>query len=411
MPVFRYYAIDNRGRGSKGTMPALDESNLEMKLQSAGFWLIDAATERPPAAMDKPAQSDLGWRTMWGKRRRRALIDFCTLMSFQSKVGIPLVQALEVASQDCEDVQFRRVLAGLRHHIESGLLFYEALEKYPRLFTPHFVSVIRAGEMSSKLPETFDDLREYLEWVDQVIAEMRQASLYPLIVTTVIFAFVLFLFTFIIPRFATLLTSLKVPLPLLTQIIFALSDFVKATWWLWLLGLLAVTVGVPLGRRLSRRFALWLDRLKLNLPIFGPLNLMLALSRFTHNFAILYRAGIPILQSLNLCQGLVGSLVVEDAVAGVHEDVKTGSTISEALRRQPIFPPMLLRMVVMGETTGNLDAALENVSEYYNEIIPRRIKKIFTVLEPALMLALIFVVGAVALSIYLPILALMGNIR
>jgi type IV pilus assembly protein PilC len=348
---------------------------------------------------------------MWGKRRRRALIDFCTLMSFQSKVGIPLVQALEVASQDCEDVQFRRVLAGLRHHIESGLLFYEALEKYPRLFTPHFVSVIRAGEMSSKLPETFDDLREYLEWVDQVIAEMRQASLYPLIVTTVIFAFVLFLFTFIIPRFATLLTSLKVPLPLLTQIIFALSDFVKATWWLWLLGLLAVTVGVPLGRRLSRRFALWLDRLKLNLPIFGPLNLMLALSRFTHNFAILYRAGIPILQSLNLCQGLVGSLVVEDAVAGVHEDVKTGSTISEALRRQPIFPPMLLRMVVMGETTGNLDAALENVSEYYNEIIPRRIKKIFTVLEPALMLALIFVVGAVALSIYLPILALMGNIK
>jgi len=411
MPVFRYEAIDKRGRNLSGMMPALDESNLELKLKSAGFWLIDAATERPPAAMDKPAQSDLGWRTMWGKRRRRALIDFCTLMSFQSKVGIPLVQALEVASQDCEDVQFRRVLAGLQHHIESGLLFYEALEKYPRLFTPHFVSVIRAGEMSSKLPETFDDLREYLEWVDQVIAEMRQASLYPLIVTTVIFAFVLFLFTFIIPRFATLLTSLKIPLPLLTQIIFALSDFVKATWWLWLLGLLAVTLGVPLGRRLSRRFALWLDRLKLNLPIFGPLNLMLALSRFTHNFAILYRAGIPILQSLNLCQGLVGSLVVEDAVAGVHEDVKTGSTISEALRRQPIFPPMLLRMVVMGETTGNLDAALENVSEYYNEIIPRRIKKIFTVLEPALMLALIFVVGAVALSIYLPSLALMGNIR
>jgi len=198
---------------------------------------------------------------------------------------------------------------------------------------------------------------------------------------------------------------------LLTQIIFALSDFVKATWWLWLLGLLALTIGVPLGRRFSRRFALRLDRLKLSLPIFGPLNLMLALSRFTHNFAILYRAGIPILQSLNLCQGLVGSLVMEDAVAGVHEDVKTGSTISEALRRQPIFPPMLLRMVVMGETTGNLDAALENVSDYYNEIIPRRIKKIFTVLEPALMLALIFVVGAVALSIYLPILALMGNIR
>jgi type II secretory pathway component PulF len=170
-------------------------------------------------------------------------------------------------------------------------------------------------------------------------------------------------------------------------------------------------VGVPLGRRLWRGFALALDQLKLRLPIFGELNLMLAVSRFTHNFAIMYRSGLPILQTLELCQRLVGNAVMEQAVARVLEDVKTGRTLSEALRRQEVFPAMVLRMVVMGETTGNLDHALENVSEYYNDIIPRRIKKIFTVLEPALMLFLIGMVGAVALSIYLPILTLMGNIR
>jgi type IV pilus assembly protein PilC len=145
--------------------------------------------------------------------------------------------------------------------------------------------------------------------------------------------------------------------------------------------------------------------------VFGELNAMLAISRFTHNFAILYRAGIPILQALTLCRGLVGNTVVEDAVEEVHEGVKTGSTVSEAMRKQAVFPPLLLRMVVIGETTGNLDNALENVADFYNQVIPRRIKKIFTVVEPALMLFLIFVVGAVALSIYLPLLALMGSIR
>jgi len=139
---------------------------------------------------------------------------------------------------------------------------------------------------------------------------------------------------------------------------------------------------------------------------------MLSLSRFTHNLAILYRSGLPILQALELCKrGLIGNLVVERSVAAVAEQVKTGSTISEAMHRQSVFSAMLLRMVNMGETTGNLDHALENVADYYNQVIPRRIKNIFSILEPALMLLLIFIVGCVALAIYLPIISLMGSIR
>ena len=411
MPVFRYQAADDQGHAINGTMPAQDESHLEERLESAGLWLIDAKVERALSGATKTVRLEGGGAGLWGKKKRRALIEFCTMMSFQSRVGIPLVQALEVASEDCEIVAFRSVLAGLQHHIESGLLFYEALEKYPRIFSTHFISVIRAGEMSSKLPETFEDLCKYLEWVDQIIADVRQASLYPSIVSVVILCFVLFLFTFIIPQFATLLNGLKIPLPLITQIIFGLSDFVKGYWWVWVILLLFLTVGVPVGRRFSRAFARWLDRMKLKLPIFGELNLMLSISRFTHNFAILYRSGIHILQSLELCKNLVGNVVVEEAVGGVLADVKTGSTISEAMRKHDIFPPMLLRMVVMGETTGSLDTALENVANYYNQVIPRRIKKVFTVMEPMLMLLLIGIVGAVALSIYLPLLALMGSIK
>ncbi len=412
MPVYRYQAIDRRGQCLAGLMPALDEPNLELRLRGLGLWLTEAAPDKPAAAGATVPKSEMRWLRLNAKRRRRELIDFCTLMTFQVRVGVPLAKALEVACQDCSDPAFQKVLRGLQTHIESGLQFHEALARYPGIFSPHFVSVVRAGELSSKLPETFDDLRKYQEWVERVVADIRQATLYPSIVLSVICGFVLFLFSFVIPQFAKLLDKLNVKKPLLTEIILSAADFAKRTWWLTIPLFLLIVVGLPIARRCSPRVALGLDWLKLRLPLFGPLNLMLALSRFTHNLAILYRSGIPILESLKLCQrGLIGNTVVERAVATVKCDIERGSTISEAMHRQTVFSAMLLRMVTMGENTGKLDHALDNVADYYNEVIPRRIKNLFTVLEPTLMLFLIFLVGAIALAIYLPILSLMGSIR
>src|SRR5438093_7418197 len=326
MPVFRYEAIDKHGRSLSGLMPAMDESNLEQRLRHIGLWLTEAALDKVSASTELVPRADLRWLKLRGKRRRRELIDFCTLMTFQVRVGIPLVKALEVAAQDCKDPRFQKVLTGLQSQLESGRQFHEALARYPAVFTPHFVSVIRAGELSSKMPETFDDLRKYLEWVEQVMADVRQATLYPSIVLTVVSGFVIFLFTFIIPKFAELLDKLNVAKPVLTTIVLGAGDFFSSTWWFWLPALALVSIGIPLGRRVSPRIALLVDHAKLKLPIFGELNLMLALSRFTHNLSILSRSVIPIL-------------------------------------------------------------------------------------EPALMLFLIFLVGSIALAIYLPIITLMGSIR
>ena len=411
MPIFRYQVVDAKGRTLSGTMPANDEAALEQSLKKAGLWITEVAVDRPASARAVPTIAGRGAK-LSGKRGRRELIDFCTLMTYQLRVGVPLVRALEVAGQDCKDQKFQKVLIGVQGLIESGLQLHEAMARYPRVFSTHFVCVVKAGESSSKLAETFADLKQYMEWLEQLISDMRQASLYPSIVLVVIMAFAIFLFTFIIPKFAALLSKLNVDQPLLTQIVFGVGDFAKNTWWIWIPLFIAVVIGVPIGRRTSRPFAMMLDKLKLKLPIFGPLNLMLALSRFTHNLAMLYRSGVPILQALNYCQqGLIGNAVVEQAVRKVEEDIKRGSTINEAMHRHPIFSAMLLRMVTMGETAGNLDQALDTVADYYNDIIPRTIKKVFTVLEPALMLLLIFVVGCVALAIYLPIIALMGSIK
>jgi len=411
VPLFKYEAIDERGRTHSGTMPAQDESSLEIKLKETGLWLTEAIVHWPKVPADSP-KAAIRRFSLHGTQGRRELIDFCTLMSFQIRSGVTAVRALEVAAQDCKMPGFKLVLENLQRQVEGGLKFHEGMAFFPKVFSVHFLTVIKAGEATSKLPEAFADLKEYLEWVERVLGEVRQATLYPTIVLAVVCAFVLFLFTFIIPKFALLLSSLHVAQPLLTRLVFGVGNFTKATAWIWLPAFTATVVLLLVGRRVSPRFGYFLDEVKLRGPVFGELNLMLALSRFSHNLSILYRSGIPIIQALNLCQqGLVGNQVVDRAVAAVEEDVKTGSTLSEAMHRQRVFSALLKRMVAMGESSGNLDKALDNVSEYYSEVIPRRIKRIFSILEPMLMLFLICLVGAVALAIYLPIISLMGAIR
>ena len=413
MPLYTYQAVDKTGRDRSGTLPASDESNLELRLKEAGLWLTDAKVHvKVNGAAAGTNVSNVRQYKLRGARGRRDLIEFCTLMTFQVRAAVTIVRALDVAAEDCKTFRFREVLLDMQRRIESGMLLHETLALYPGCFSLHFVSVVRAGESSSNLPEAFEDLRAYLEWVDQMVAQVRQASLYPAIVAFVILCFAIFLFTFIVPRFAALLGHLGVPLPLITQIVFGLGDFFHKYWWFSLLLLLIMVVGIPLAKRYSPAFLLKWDGWKLEYPVFGELNKMLALSRFTHNFSILYRAGLPILQAFRACQtGLIGNKVIEKAVGVLEQDVKAGSTINEAMHRQPVFPALLVRMISVGENSGNLDKALDNVSDYYNQVIPRRIKAVFSIAEPMLMVVLIFIVGCVAVAIYLPIISLMGAIK
>src|SRR5438093_254724 len=252
--------------------------------------------------------------------------------------------------------------------------------------------------------------RDLIEFCTMMGFQCR-ASIYPMIVLSVVCAFVLLLFSFVIPKFVTLLAAANVPLPLLTQIVFGASDFAKATWWVWPLLGLVLYVSVRTACRLSKGFRLWFDELKLNLPVFGELQLMLAISRFAHNLALLYKAGIAIVTALKLCEDLVGNAVVEKAVREMQAAIESGDSISEAMGRHRIFPSLLVRMVAIGETSGNLDVGLQNVSDYYHDVVPRRIKAIFALVEPAMIVFLVMLVGTIAIAIFLPILSLMSVIK
>jgi type IV pilus assembly protein PilC len=384
-------------------MEAHDESALEEKLQSIGYYLIQCRLEvEREAATARMAL----WRI-----KRRALIDFFTQMSVQLKAGVPLIQSIEVAIEETDNLRFRLILEAIHRDVQAGSLFYEALEKYPEAFPSHVVSLVRAGEMSGRLPETFLDLRNYYEWLDKVINDVRQASIYPAIILGVVSTFVLALFTFVIPKFMELMKVAKVQVPPLTQFIFSVSEFAKATWWIWITSMIGLAIFIKFAPRISPLLAEIIDNIKLRIPGLGEIHRMIALSRFAHNLALMYRAGIPILQALRLCASLVGNAVVEKAIRGVENSVTAGEGIGESMRRHKVFTSILRRMVILGEVTGKLDETLELVSGYYNEMVPRKIKRIFSFAEPAVMLFLVGIVGMVALSIFMPLLSMMGGIR
>lgn len=406
MTTYLYSGVDDAGRTIRGTMAAESEEMLEESLRKTGIWLLKAEQDKA-APIDKLRSST----KLSGGGRRRQLINFCTMMSFLSKVGVPMVQALEITAQDCENEAFRGLVFGIKRDVEAGAKLHETLENHPGVFPAQFTSLIKAGEESGSLPEAFIELKRYLEWQEQIISDVRQATIYPAIVLIMVILFVIVLFSFVVPKFVSLLAVAKVALPLPTVIVFGVSDFMKATWWIWLSLITVLPAILTLGCKFSVRFAIACDWVKFRLPLLGPLQHMLVMSRFAHNLAVLYRAGINILNAVTLCQDLVGSKLVGEALRDIHQRVEQGNALSDSMRRHPVFPQLLIRMVVMGERTGSLDKALDNVADYYNLVIPRRIKKLFGVLEPALILTLVGIVGFVALAIFMPILSLMEALR
>jgi type IV pilus assembly protein PilC len=339
------------------------------------------------------------------------MIDFFLTLKGMLKAGVTLLESLRTIGKEVDNPFFRKTINEVISSVEAGKLFSDSLAGYKRIFSDHVIGMIKAGECGGTLPETFGELVRYLEWQESIKADVRQATFYPITVLIALLGFITVLFTFVVPRFIKLLASLKVALPFPTRLVMSTSDFFVATWWIWLFAGVFFPIAVKYARKKWEWFAVAFDKFKLNIVIFGELNRMLVISRFAHNFAALFKSGVPILQNLELCLGLVGSKVLEKALGDARADIEGGMPLHESLRKHDVFPAKALMMISVGETSGDLGGALDNVASYYNEEIPRRIKKVFAVMEPLIMLFLISIVGFSAVAIILPILSLFGNIK
>ncbi len=398
MSLYRYRAYNAAGQLVNGSLEADSLALLESRLRTAGVWLVEAQE----GAASAGASEGRGSRT---RLKRAELIGFFVQLNLLLKAGITVPNALERLAKDAEGAKLGTVVAALQESVTLGVPLHQAMAGFPRCFPPETVAVVQAGEVSGRLPEVFESLSAYYEWLDGLMGDVRQALIYPLMVLTAATLLVLLLFTFVVPRFVTLLVDLNLEIPLLTRIVMGISDGLVGGWHV-LLGLLAgLVVGVRLLLR-SETYAALFDRAKMRLPIFGELVGMFALSRFTHNLGMLYKAGIPILRGLEICEGLVGNRAIARAVSAVRTGVSEGTPLSKCLAQHDVFPATVVTMISTGETSGTLDFSLQSVSEYYNKVIPRRIKIVFAIFDPVMMLSLIAVVGVVALAVILPILQL-----
>jgi type IV pilus assembly protein PilC len=399
MPFFDYRAIDQAGRTVKGTLSAVNDVDLELRLKRMGLDLVTLAELSRQYAPS-------------GRERitRRDLVTFCIHMRYITRAGIPLLDGLRDLRDSMEKRGFRDVLTALLEDLEGGKVLSQALAAHPSVFGAVFVHSVRAGEQTGLLDAVFDRLAESLKWQEEVAAKAKRLMIYPAMVLAVVGAAILFLMLYLVPQVLSLVETMGVVLPLPTLILMAVSNAMQSYWLVGLLLILAVGIGLPLWVRQSEAGREWWDRTQLRLPVIGPIVQKIALSRFTNTLAMMYRSGVTVLEALRAGEMIAGNRVIASGIRRASQQIADGRGLSESFQSMALFPPLVIRMLRVGETTGALDEALDNVTYFYNREVLDSIENGLRVLEPLLTAILGLLLGGILVSVLLPIYDLIGNL-
>ena len=398
MALFAYRAVDAEGNLSSGNLDAVNSVDLELRLKRLGLDLVTFETARKSVAARTRRVS------------REELITFCFHLSQLLKAGVNIIEALTDLRDSLENAGFKQVVASLLEDIEGGQKLSEAMAHHPYIFDGVFVSLVSAGEKSGQLTEVLDELSENIKWQDEMSSQAKKALVYPAIVLVVVIAVIFVLMTFLVPQLASAFKTLSPKLPKETEaLLFISSVFVR--WWYLLLGIpFAAAAGIWIMSRTDDRTRRNLDRFALKIPVLGPIRQKIILARFSTFFAMLYRAGISVLECISICEKIVGNRVMEEGLQRVGRSISEGQGITQAFTATKLFPPLVIRMLRVGESTGGLDSALLNVSYFYNRQVRESISRMQQLLGPATTVVLGVLIGGILYAVFLPIYDVIGNI-
>jgi type IV pilus assembly protein PilC len=399
MALFAYRAVDAEGRISTGNLDATNAIDLELRLKRLGLDRVTfEGVKRSTAARTRSVT-------------RTELITFCFHLSQLLKAGVNIIEALTDLRDTVDNAGFRQVIASVVEDIEGGLKLSEAMANHTYCFDNVFVALVRAGEQSGQMVEVLDELSENLKWQDEMASQAKRAMVYPAIVTVVIFAVIMVLMTVLVPQLAATFKTLVPKLPRETEVLIAISNFFVRLWFLILgVPIAAIVAGFVFGRT-NEKAQRVIDRLALKLPVLGELRQKIILARFSTYFAMLYRAGISVLDCIQICEKIVGNRLMEEGLQRVGRSISEGQGISQAFTATKLFPPLVLRMLRVGESTGALDSALLNVSYFYNRQVREGIAKMQALLGPATTVILGMLIVGILYSIFLPIYDVIGKIK
>jgi type IV pilus assembly protein PilC len=400
MPVFTFKGTDAQGKKISGEKLADNKVQLTMQLRRERI--------TPGAIKEKGKEFTLPTFGT-GKVPTKELAVFFRQFSVMIDAGLPLVQCLEILAANQENQVFQKCLTAVRTTVEGGATLSNAMRAHPKIFDDLTTNMIEAGETGGILDTILQRLAAYVEKNVKLKSAVKSALIYPVSVITMAGVVVGALLKFVVPIFANMFASMGVELPLPTRIVINLSNLVKDWWWVFLLLIIALVVGIIQVRKNPRgRFLL--DKLMLGIWVLGPVLRKIAVARFTRTLGTLITSGVPILEGLAITARTSGNAVLEDALMKVRKAVEEGRTIVDPLRESGVFPNMVTQMIGVGEATGAMDAMLQKIADFYEDEVDAATKNLLTLMEPMLIGFLGVVVGGIVISLYLPLFSMIAKL-
>lgn len=390
MSLYAYKAMNAAGRTVVGRMDAINTVDLEMRLKRMDLDFING----------EPVKQGIRFG---GGVPRRELINFCFHLEQLTRAGVPIVEGLVDLRDSIDHPQFREVLAGMVESIEGGKTLSQAMAEHRQVFDEVIVSLIRSGEDTGKLSEVLTNIVESLKWQDELAAHTKKLVMYPSFLAAVMLALVFFMMIYLVPKMVGFMKNMGQKLPLQTEILIAVSGFFVNYWYLVLFIPIATAVAISIAIRTNPKARYTFDNAKLHIPMLGEILRKIILSRFASTFAMMYGSGITILDSIRATEKVVGNVVIAQGLERVGQMISDGENVTVAFQNVGLFPPLVVRMLRVGESTGALDRALINVGYFYNRDVRESIGRVQTMIEPVMTVMIGIVMGWIMLSVLGPI--------
>jgi len=412
MATYSYVAKDALGKVITGTSEAENEQILVRRLREKGYFVQRVSAARAAAAPKPRAAKRRGGFAI-GRVTGRDLSIFCRQFATMIDAGVSLVRCLAVLEEQSTSGRLRAIIRDVQASVESGETLSRALGRYPRVFGNLFVGLVRAGEVGGVLDETLNRLSTFLEENERLKRKVKSAMTYPVLVLFFALGVVILLVTKVLPQFIVVFKDLglkNTSLPAPTQVLVQISNFVTTKWYMVLLITFGViiAVGQYVHTRIGRRHYDWI---KLKVPVFGKLNHKICIARFSRTLSTLLVSGVPILGALETVAGAVDNNIMSDAVLSARAAIREGEQIGDPLQRSGMFPPMVVQMIAIGEETGSLDAMLSKVADFYEAEVDATLASLAAALEPLLIVFLGVIVGFIVISMFLPLVQIIGSLQ
>jgi len=409
MPTFAYVARDKTGNEVQQTQEASSKDALVKQLRDQGL-MVSSIEERKTA---KIAKKGMAFSFAFGGRvGLKDLSIFCRQFATMINAGVSLVRCLDVLEQQSSSPNLKQIIRDIESEVEGGATLSRSMGKFPRVFSELAVGLVRAGEVGGVLDETLDRLAMFMESDLELRRKIKSSMTYPVLVLIVAFGIVTFLVTFILPKFITLFLELGMEesdFPAPTRFLMQVSHFTTSKWYI----LIGIVVGlwIAIGRiKATKTGKRYWDMLVLKVPVFGSLNHKVAIARFARTLSTLLASGVPILQAMETVAGTVANEMMSDAILLSRASIREGDTIADPLAESKMFPPMVVQMITIGEETGQLDSMLEKVADFYEAEVDAALESLTAALEPIMIVCLGFVVGFIVISMFLPLIGIIGEL-